>query len=445
MKSIYQGIIRLLFLPSILIFNQASAQQSLSQQEQQLVEVISADLPDTLNKLEQAVNINSGTMNFAGVKTVGKLMIEQFEAIGFQTQWLAGDKFNRAGHVVANFESENPKAKKILMIGHLDTVFAKQDDFQSYQQLSDTEVAGPGIVDMKGGNAIILATLTALKKAKLLDNLSIRVVMTGDEESSGRPLSLSKEAIIDGGKWADIAIGFEDGDGDIKTAVVARRGAIGWTLNVTGKPAHSSQIFRDDVGFGAIYESARILTEFRTQLSNEKNLTFNPGMISGGTRVDEDRSNSTATAFGKANVIAKQAIIRGDIRAISASQLKKAKQVMQNIVKQNLAHTDAELIFDEGYPAMAPNQGNYQLLALYSQISQDLGYDDVKAVNPRKAGAADISFAADHVEMSLDGLGLMGRGGHTKGEVADLTSLQKNIEKAAILLHRLSGKVNEKK
>jgi len=444
MKSIYQGIIRLLFLPSILIFNQASAQQSLSQQEQQLVEVISADLPDTLNKLEQAVNINSGTMNFAGVKTVGKLMIEQFEAIGFQTQWLAGDKFNRAGHVVANFESENPKAKKILMIGHLDTVFAKQDDFQSYQQLSDTEVAGPGIVDMKGGNAIILATLTALKKAKLLDNLSIRVVMTGDEESSGRPLSLSKEAIIDGGKWADIAIGFEDGDGDIKTAVVARRGAIGWTLNVTGKPAHSSQIFRDDVGFGAIYESARILTEFRTQLSNEKNLTFNPGMISGGTRVEEDRSNSTATAFGKANVIAKQAIIRGDIRAISASQLKKAKQVMQNIVKQNLAHTDAELIFDEGYPAMAPNQGNYQLLALYSQISQDLGYDDVKAVNPRKAGAADISFAADHVEMSLDGLGLMGRGGHTKGEVADLTSLQKNIEKAAILLHRLSGKVNEK-
>ncbi len=444
MKSIYQGIIRLLFLTSILIFNQASAQQSLSQQEQQLVEVISADLPDTLNKLEQAVNINSGTMNFAGVKTVGKLMIEQFEAIGFQTQWLAGDKFNRAGHVVANFESENPKAKKILMIGHLDTVFAKQDDFQSYQQLSDTEVAGPGIVDMKGGNAIILATLTALKKAKLLDNLSIRVVMTGDEESSGRPLSLSKKAIIDGGKWADIAIGFEDGDGDIKTAVVARRGAIGWTLNVTGKPAHSSQIFRDDVGFGAIYESARILTEFRIQLSNEKNLTFNPGMISGGTRVEEDRSNSTATAFGKANVIAKQAIVRGDIRAISASQLKKAKQVMQNIVKQNLAHTDAELIFDEGYPAMAPNQGNYQLLALYSQISQDLGYDDVKAVNPRKAGAADISFAADYVEMSLDGLGLMGRGGHTKGEVADLTSLQKNIEKAAILLHRLSGKVNEK-
>jgi len=444
MKSIYQVIIRLLFLPSILIFSQASAQQPLSKQEQQLVEVISADLPKTLSNLEQTVNINSGTMNFAGVKAVGKLMIEQFEAIGFQTQWLVGDKFNRAGHVVADFESENPKAKKILMIGHLDTVFSKQDNFQSYQQLSDSEVAGPGIVDMKGGNAIILATLTALKKAKLLDNLSIRVVMTGDEESSGRPLSLSKKAIIDGGKWADIAIGFEDGDGDIKTAVVARRGAIGWTLNVTGKPAHSSQIFRDDIGFGAIYESARILTEFRTQLSNEKNLTFNPGMISGGTRIEEDRSNSTATAFGKANVIAKQAIIRGDIRAISASQLNKAKQVMQNIVQQNLAQTDAELIFDEGYPAMAPNQGNYQLLALYSQISQDLGYDDVNPVNPRKAGAADISFAADHVEMSLDGLGLMGRGGHTKGEVADLTSLQKNIEKAAILLHRLSRQVNEK-
>ena len=74
---------------------------------------------------------------------------------------------------------------------------------------------------------------------------------------------------------------------------------------------------------------------------------------------------------------------------------------------------------------------------MYNQVSQDLGYNVVVEADPRKAGAADISFAAEHVDMAIDGLGLMGSGAHTKNEVADLTSLPKNIEKAAILLFRL--------
>lgn len=416
----------------------ASNKQTLSDTELLIVNQIKSDVPQVLKDLEYATNINSGTMNFEGVEKVGRLMIEQLSDIGFDAQWVDGKNFNRAGHVVARYNSKNPSAKKILMIGHLDTVFAKDDGFQRFKRLSNTEVSGPGITDMKGGNAIIIATLRALKMTKALDNLSIEVVMTGDEESSGTPLALSKKAIIDAGIWADIALGFEDGDGDIKTAVVARRGAIGWSLYVDGKPAHSSQIFREDIGYGAIYEAARILTDFRNELSSEENLTFNPGMISGGTRVDYQKVQSTSSAFGKANVIAQKAIVTGDIRATSNAQVKRAKLIMQNIVNNNLTHTKAKLVFSEGYPAMAPTQGNYDLLAMYNQASTDLGYDDVEAVNPRKAGAADISFAAEYVDMALDGLGLMGRGGHTIGEVADLTSLQKNIEKAAILLHRIA-------
>jgi glutamate carboxypeptidase len=425
---------------AISTFSFASNKQALSENELLIVNQIKADIPKVLKDLESVTNINSGTMNFEGVEKVGRLMIEQLSDIGFDAQWIDGSDFNRAGHVVARYNSKKSNAKKVLMIGHLDTVFAKDDDFQHFKRLSKTEASGPGVVDMKGGNAIIIATLRALKKAKSLDNLSIEVVMTGDEESSGSPLSLSKRAIIDAGVWADIALGFEDGDGDIKTAVVSRRGAIGWSLNISGKPAHSSQIFREEVGYGAIYEAARILTEFRSELSSEENLTFNPGMISGGTRVDYDKAQSTSSAFGKANVIAQKAIVTGDIRAISNEQVERAKQVMQNIVKNNLAHTNAKLVFSEGYPAMAPTSGNYDLLAMYNQASKDLGYDKVEAVNPRKAGAADISFAAEHVDMALDGLGLMGRGGHTKSEVADLSSLHKNIEKAAILLHRISAK-----
>ncbi|WP_420794529.1 M20/M25/M40 family metallo-hydrolase [Thalassomonas haliotis] len=412
---------------------------SLSATEMQIVEQVKRELPQALAGLEQVVNINSGTMNFPGVEQVGKVFLQQFTELGFQSQWLDGKAFNRAGHLVASYGQRGPK---ILMIGHLDTVFAKEDDFQHFQKLSDSQIAGPGITDMKGGDIIIVSALRALKKLGLLDNVRIRVVMTGDEESSGRPLSLSKKALIDAAKWADIALGFEDGDSNIKTAVTTRRGAGGWTLAVSGQAAHSSQIFTPQVGDGAIYEAARILQAFRQQLSAENNsamanLTFNPGLIIGGTRVEEQAEKSQALAFGKSNVVAQTVKVKGDIRAVSQQQLSQAKKIMQVIVADNLQRTKATLHFDRGYPPMADTQGNRKLLSLYSNISEQLGYGPVVAVNPRKAGAADISFVADHVAMALDGLGLMGKGGHTKDEVADITSLGKNIEKAALLIYRL--------
>ncbi|MGK0269267.1 MAG: glutamate carboxypeptidase, partial [Paraglaciecola sp.] len=385
------------------------------------------------------VNINSGTMNFAGVEQVGMLLKQKYDALGFTTQWLDGSEFGRAGHLIATYEStSHPDAAKILLIGHLDTVFAKDDDFQTVTALANDRIAGPGITDMKGGNVIMLAALQALQKQGVLQQLNIKVVMTGDEESSGKPLSLSKKSIIDAAIWADIALGFEDGDSNIATAVTSRRGSVSWALTVKGKPAHSSQIFTDENGDGAIFETARILNEFRVQLQHEKLLTFNPGLIAGGTRVIQQGDKSNYSAFGKNNVISKDTLVRGGIRAVSPEQLERAKVIMQNIVSQNLRHTSAVLAFQPGYPPMAQTLANLNLLALYSQVSEDLSYGKITAVNPRNAGAADISFAASHVDMSLDGLGLMGSGGHTKNEVADMSSFAKNMHKAALLIYRLS-------
>lgn len=403
--------------------------------EQEILAAIEANLPSATQTLEKAVNINSGTMNFEGVKKVGALFIEEFNALGFETEWVSGDEFNRAGHLIASYGAKGPK---ILMIGHLDTVFAKDDAFQTYEPLGDNKVKGPGITDMKGGDVIIIEVARALKAAGVLDDVSIRVVMTGDEEASGRPLSKSKKALVDAAIWADIALGFEDGDGSIKTAVTSRRGSVNWSLDVVGRPAHSSQIFTEEVGYGAVFEAARILDQFREQLSTVENLTFNPGRIVGGTRITDDAASATGTAFGKNNVVAKTLRVTGGIRALSPEQLASAQARMQAIVSDSLNHTSATLTFGDGYPPMAPTEGNAKLLERYSNISKRLGYGEVVAVNPRKAGAADISFAADHVVMALDGLGLMGTGGHTKDEIADMTSFKRNIEKAALLVYELS-------
>ena len=404
--------------------------------EIKIVEQIDLQLPGSLELLEAAVNINSGTLNLEGVKKVGRVFKSEFNKLDFETQWIDGSSFDRAGHLLASYGQSGPK---ILMIGHLDTVFAKTDAFQKFRRVDSEHIAGPGITDMKGGNVIIVSALSALKKLGALENISIKVILIGDEERNGNPLAASRAALVDAAKWADIALGFEDGDGDIKTAVIARRGSVDWTLNVTGKPAHSSQIFKADVGYGAILESARILNSFREQLAGVGNLTFNPGMIVGGTEVGLDSSTASATAFGKNNVIAKTAKVSGGIRALSPQELASAKQVMRKIVSENLAHTSATLSFGEGYPPMAPSAGNQKLLAQYSAVSESLGYGPVEAVNPRNAGAADISFTAEYIDMGLDGLGLMGSGGHTKDEFADISSLQKNTHKAALLIYRLAN------
>ncbi|MBH0059252.1 M20/M25/M40 family metallo-hydrolase [Pseudoalteromonas sp. SWXJZ94C] len=402
-----------------------------------MVEQVDKNTPQALQEIEQAVNINSGSLNIEGVKKVGELTSKQLAAIGFEVEWLDGSAFNRAGHVLATYESKNPDAIKILMIGHLDTVFAKHDDFTTYKQLDADTASGPGVADMKGGNTIIITALKSLQSLNLLENVSIKVLLTGDEESSGRPLSLSKQAIVDAAIWADIALGYENGDNNIKTAMAARRGYTGWTLTVDANAAHSSQIFNENVGYGAIYEASRILNSFREQLATQPNLTFNPGLIVGGTTADYNSKNSSATAFGKSNVIAQKVHVAGDLRALSPKQLENAKRSMQLITSNSLNGSKAELIFEDGYPPMALTEGNQKLLEMYSDASHDLGYNKVAAANPRNAGAADISFAANHVDMALDGLGLMGSGAHTKNETADLTSLDKNIKKTALLIYRL--------
>jgi glutamate carboxypeptidase len=169
--------------------------------------------------------------------------------------------------------------------------------------------------------------------------------MTGDEEASGRPLALSKKAFVDAALWADIALGFEDGDSNINTAVTSRRGSVNWNLSVTGRPAHSSQIFSDKVGDGAIFEAVCMLNEFRVQLKDEVLLSFNPGRIVVGTRVTEDVNGSSMNAFGKTNEEAKALLVKGGIRAASPEQLVRAKQRMQHIAAQNLNHTSALLTF----------------------------------------------------------------------------------------------------
>ncbi len=426
------------FLAFVAMASSGSAQSPLSSQERAIVASVDANQAQALALLERAVNINSGTMNLEGVRTVGALFRAEFDTLGFTTTWVDLKDVQRAGHLVAERKGR-AGAPKVLLIGHLDTVFEADSPFQTFERLDGNKARGPGVTDMKGGDVIILLAIRALKDAGLLDTLHIVVVMTGEEESAGRPLRIARKPLIDAAQGAIAAIGFEDGDGHPDHIVTARRGTTNWELTVKGKPAHSSQIFRDDIGYGAIFEATRVLQEFRAQLAGQKHLTFNPGMILGGTSVEYDEAGSRGTAFGKSNVIAEHAVVSGDMRALTPEQFETARQTMEKIASTPLGQTTSTLTFDEGYPPLAPTEGNAKLLAILDQASRDLGFNPVVAVDPDRAGAADVSFVAAHVPMIIDALGLKGDGGHTVDETGLLDTVAIQAKRAAVLLSRLAS------
>jgi glutamate carboxypeptidase len=413
----------------------ASGQSSVSASERAIARAVDSHHDESLALLERLVNINSGTMNFAGVRQVGDVLRAQFEALGFKTRWVEGAAFNRAGHLVAEHRGPGPK---ILLIGHLDTVFEPSSPFQKFERVNDSTAHGPGVIDMKGGDVILLYALRALADAGQLDKMNVTVVFDGDEEESGRPVEAARRARVDAATGARYALGFEDGAGDPKTAVISRRSAGSWNLKTTGNPAHSSQIFKPEVGAGAVYEASRILSEFYTRLSKEAYLTFNPGLAAGGSLVKVDTTGTEGSVAGKRNVVAEHMEVTGDLRTLSPEQQAKAERTMREIVSKHLPKTSATIEFDDGYPPMAPTAGNRRLLALYDQASRDLGFGAVVAVDPSRAGAADVSFIAAKVPMIIDGIGLSGHDDHTEKETADLRMLGPLTKRAAVLMLRLT-------
>lgn len=408
--------------------------QRLSRVEKKLVNTVEKNNTEAISFLEKVVNMNSGTLNLNGVREVGMVFKDAFEGIGFKTNWIPmPEEMNRAGHLFA--EVSGTKGKKLLLIGHLDTVFEEDSPFQKFERINDSIAHAPGGNDMKGGDVIVLYALKALHEEGLLNEAQIIVAFTGDEESTGKPLDRSRSDLIAAAKRSDIALGFETSTG-FNYATVARRGASGWAVEVQGKRAHSSGVFSERVGAGAIFELSRILHAFYEEVRGEEYLTFNPGTFLGGTFVDFDPMTSKGNAFGKSNVVAQTAIARGGLRFISEAQKERARDKMGEIVSQNLPHTSASISFTDSYPAMGPTEGNRQLLEALNQVSLDLDQGKVEGYDPGKRGAADTSFVAAYVDC-LDGLGTMGTGAHTPEETVNLNTIEALTKRTAVLIYRL--------
>ncbi len=422
---------KLLFLMSMLGWLGANI-ATVSANDAAILTNIDENFDKQLLLLEELVNQNSGTLNVEGVQAVGKIFDREFIALGFQTKWIdMPEEMGRGGHFVAT--RTFGKGPHILLVGHLDTVFEKDSPFQKFERDGEY-VKGPGVVDMKGGDVVILYALKALIEAGDLTAGKITVFFTGDEESVGAPRELARREFIKAGKNADVALNFEGGSNE--WAVIGRRGSSSWVLKVSGQRAHSSGVFGEYAGAGAIFELSRILNRFYGEVRGPFGLTFNPGVVAGGTSLEQGESVHEQSAYGKTNVVAQTAIARGGLRFMNEDQLERARAAMLGIVEDSLPKTSAEIIFKDGYPAMEETDANKALLAKLNQVHERLGLAPAKSFPPERRGAADISFIAPYVT-SMDGLGVSGSGSHGIDERMHVESLRDATRRSALLIYDL--------
>ncbi|MBB5686219.1 M20/M25/M40 family metallo-hydrolase [Sphingobium boeckii] len=418
------------------------AYAQLSPVERRMTAAVDAQQEPAIALLEKLVNQNSGSLNAPGVAKVGEMMRAELEPLGFAVQWIPMEAAERAGHIVATHKG-NGRGKKMLLIGHLDTVFEPNSPFQTFERKGSKGV-GPGAGDDKGGMVVMLMALKAMKAAGTLKDADIEIVLTGDEEDVGDPMALARADLIAAGKRADVALDFEglsiEGGQDMGS--IARRSSSSWTITVKAAGGHSSRIFSDAAGDGAIYALARFVSDFRKELP-EPNLTYNVGLITGGARATLDANGIEATASGKTNIMPEIAIARGDLRTLSDEQTARVRTKMAAIVARPAPGATAEIAFgQDGYPAMAPTDGNRALLGQLNHVNRDLGLPAMAALDPLKRGAGDIAFVASDVD-GLVGLGPSSTGDHAPGETVDLDSFARQAKRAAILMTRLSREVRK--
>jgi glutamate carboxypeptidase len=233
--------------------------------ERRIASAVEGRSEEAIAFLRDVVDVNSGSMNPTGVREVGSMFEKELAELGFETRWIEmPPEMGRAGHLFA--EVDGGSGQRVLLIGHLDTVYESDSPFQSFEMLEAGKARGPGVADMKGGNVVILYALKALADAGALEGARIIVAFLGDEEATGDPLSISRADLNEAAGRSDAALGFEGGVGGLNSATVARRGFTGWTLEISATRGHSSVIFSDQYGAGAIFEAARVLNRFYEEM-----------------------------------------------------------------------------------------------------------------------------------------------------------------------------------
>lgn len=409
---------------------------ALTEDETSLHDAVAIQVPAAIQLLKELVEIPSQTLDIQGVHAVGERLRTEFDQLGFKTYWsdLPYD-LHRSGALFASHQTG--RHPRILLLGHLD-VSPGVTPSQPRMTIKDGRALGPGVVDDKGGDVVILAALKAMKALGWLSVMDVTVALMGDEEQTGEPTTVSRASLRSIAQEQDMVLEFEWAF-HLQSATVARRGIGHWRLDVTSPVAHSSRIFHEGVGPGAAFETARILDQIRKRFEHKKNISINPSLSLIGSSLEVDSELLKGEITSDHNAVPSRALVLGDFRYLTWDEKESIEKAFDKISHWSLPHTVSTLTFEKESPPMPPLSANRTLLKLLSQCSEDLGYGQMVAMDPTARGASDLNYVADMIPAQLAGLGPVGGGAHTESEYLELNSLPIAMERVALLLHRLTA------
>ena len=426
-----KNLLALAFTTSSLFASLALAAESiepaLNADERALVQWLDSEEDNMLQLLERFTNINSGSLNKPGVDEIGRILSQELVNLGFTTRTLPGEliempscpgssyNIDVADHILA---SRSGNGKRLLLMGHMDTVFPPDSPFQTFSRDGDT-MYGPGVVDMQGGLVVMLYALKALQNSGELDDVHLSILLNSDEEIGS--LS-SRKYLEEQARLHDYGLVYESSGNDTLTR--QRKGLGQARFVVNGKASHAGGAHEQ--GRSAIKELAYKIVEIEKITDYESGVTVNVGVISGG----EARNTIAPCA---------EALI--DLRYPEPEQGVYAVEQFEQIFDSVLSYpVDSGEISTTSWtnlhrPPKIPTPESDYLLEKTRSIGRLLGQD--LAVTD-SGGGTDGSLTQAAGLPTLDSLGVAGTGAHSNREEARVSSLVERAKLSAVLIHRLA-------
>jgi glutamate carboxypeptidase len=370
--------------------------------------------PAVLKLLESLVNIDSGTGSEKGLDQVGAMVAGEAKKLGMQVAFSSAAP--AAGkNLVATLHGKGKAT--ILLMTHMDTVFADGTAAARPFRIQGDRAYGPGVMDDKGGIVIALHTIRLLQQMKFTDFKQITLLVNTNEETSSKgtvPLITSLA------QQHDVTLNLEPGrvaDG----LVVWRKGTADLQIDVKGKSSHAG--VAPEAGRNAAMEAAYQMLQMAKLGDSAKLTTVNFTVFKSGDR---------------ANVIPNAATVRGDMRATDASEFDRVDKEMARLAATpSIAGTEVKTTLTRGMPPMPATPRTEALAARAQAIYGELG---LTLTMEGSGGAADANFASGAGAATLDGFGIVGGGIHTEEEYAEVNSIAPRLYLLARMIMEVSAK-----
>ena len=372
---------------------------------EKLLQAIETKHEKMVQFLEKMVNIDSGIDSPEGVANVARIIGDKLAEMDFSVEYL--DYPGACTHLLA--KKQGTGNKEVMIIGHMDTLFPIGTVAKRPFTIKDGKAYGPGVLDMKGGITIALFALEALYESGWNDK-NVTVLFAGDEEPA-HPKTNAPELFEQHAKGKDAVFNMETASAG-QAVVVGRKGNIHPELIVKGIAAHAGADL--DKGASAIVELAHKIIAVNKLTDKERGLTFNCGVITGGT---------------VANAVADSASVVIDMRYLTAADGAEGLESLRKIAAENvIPGTSCEVSnLRERFTPMEVTEGNLKLYEIVRQQGEKLGLAVEKKVG---GGASDAGWTVRAGAPSLCAMGARGSFNHSDREFIELDSL---VERTKLL------------